>query len=121
MNMYIWQTGGSSLLSLQRNNEMIHSLLTLLKKFNTTTALLVHDPSSSVLTGDIILITPGFRNSKTIHHHQHNRTLRHTNLRTSIKRPPTSTNHQRLPLSTAPSAIQAPVPRPPPPRPHSSP
>ncbi|KAF7876510.1 hypothetical protein EAF04_001600 [Stromatinia cepivora] len=38
------------------------------RKFNTTTALLVHDHSSSLLTGDIISITPGFRTSKTIHH-----------------------------------------------------
>ncbi|KAI9641330.1 hypothetical protein NHQ30_010132 [Ciborinia camelliae] len=38
------------------------------KKFNATTHLLVHDPNSSLHTGDVISISPGWRTSKTVHH-----------------------------------------------------
>ncbi|KAM0157196.1 hypothetical protein ACHAPC_006647 [Botrytis cinerea] len=38
------------------------------KKFNSKAHLLVHDPRSSLTTGDIITITPGHRTSKTVHH-----------------------------------------------------
>jgi small subunit ribosomal protein S17 len=36
--------------------------------FSKTQHLLVHDPRSSLRTGDIISISPGFRASKRVHH-----------------------------------------------------
>jgi small subunit ribosomal protein S17 len=36
--------------------------------FNHTSHLLVHDPASSLRTGDIISISPGWRVSKNVHH-----------------------------------------------------
>jgi small subunit ribosomal protein S17 len=38
------------------------------KPFSRRAHLLVHDPNSSLRTGDIISITPGWRTSKTVHH-----------------------------------------------------
>jgi len=38
------------------------------KHFNHTRHLLVHDPNSSLRTGDIISISPGWRVSKHVHH-----------------------------------------------------
>ncbi|APA13426.1 hypothetical protein SS1G_07970 [Sclerotinia sclerotiorum 1980 UF-70] len=38
------------------------------KKFNATQHLLVHDPNSSLNTGDVISISPGWRTSKGVHH-----------------------------------------------------
>ncbi|KAL3426313.1 ribosomal protein S17 [Phlyctema vagabunda] len=38
------------------------------KKFSRSARLLVHDPASSVRTGDVISITPGWRVSKTVRH-----------------------------------------------------
>ncbi|KAJ8061466.1 hypothetical protein OCU04_009283 [Sclerotinia nivalis] len=38
------------------------------KKFNATEHLLVHDPNSSLNTGDVISISPGWRTSKTVRH-----------------------------------------------------
>ncbi|KAH8661630.1 hypothetical protein BGZ60DRAFT_455675 [Tricladium varicosporioides] len=38
------------------------------KDFNHTSHLLVHDPASSLRTGDIISISPGWRTSKNVHH-----------------------------------------------------
>ncbi|QSZ28799.1 hypothetical protein DSL72_003304 [Monilinia vaccinii-corymbosi] len=38
------------------------------KYFNATSHLLVHDPNSSLRTGDVISISPGWRTSKTVRH-----------------------------------------------------
>ncbi|KAH8592373.1 hypothetical protein B0O99DRAFT_630393 [Bisporella sp. PMI_857] len=38
------------------------------KNFNKTAHLLVHDPRSSLRTGDVVAITPGWRASKHVHH-----------------------------------------------------
>ncbi|TAQ89908.1 hypothetical protein B7494_g1749 [Chlorociboria aeruginascens] len=38
------------------------------KEFSRTKFLKVHDPNSSLRTGDVISISPGWRVSKTVHH-----------------------------------------------------
>ncbi|ESZ94092.1 hypothetical protein SBOR_5512 [Sclerotinia borealis F-4128] len=38
------------------------------KKYSGTSHVLVHDPNSSLNTGDVISISPGWRTSKSIHH-----------------------------------------------------
>ena len=43
-------------------------LITTIQHFNRTSHLLVHDPKSSLRTGDIISISPGWRVSKQVHH-----------------------------------------------------
>jgi small subunit ribosomal protein S17 len=43
-------------------------LIGAIQKFNGSKSLLVHDPNSSLRTGDVISISPGWRTSKRVHH-----------------------------------------------------
>jgi len=49
-------------IGVQKWNKLIQ------KDFNKTSNLLVHDPRSSLRTGDIISISSGWRVSKNVHH-----------------------------------------------------
>jgi small subunit ribosomal protein S17 len=55
-----------TLLVLTPFNHITNSIR--LKHFNRATRLLVHDPASSLRTGDVIMIQPGWRVSKHVHH-----------------------------------------------------